>query len=254
MQNEGGQAAGRAVSQARPAFLPGHQPQPEGDRLPGTETKQQGPGPGQRGLLVNPPPPMQVPHPWPGPGVFRCQEVQAHLAAPATLTAGSCSPAPSRTCSGEVGGGYLWPLGTLLWAQAQGRFRWPVSGLLKEAVYVAKAGGGISALGRCSSAEEVKSSCPVLGSSAELLGVPRSRPQPLPPSPLGAACWPEWQLAGRRRCGPGPASPALETAGHEVRPTGSNRDHQWAGRGFLKGAPPCHREGAAPWKTTLSCE
>ena len=105
MQNEGGQAAGRAVSQARPAFLPGHQPQPEGDRLPGTETKQQGPGPGQRGLLVNPPPPMQVPHPWPGPGVFRCQEVQAHLAAPATLTAGSCSPAPSRTCSGEVGGG-----------------------------------------------------------------------------------------------------------------------------------------------------
>lgn len=57
---------------------------------------------GQRGLLVNPRLPMQVPHPWPGPGVFRCQEVQAHLEAPVTLPASSSSPAPSRTCSGEV--------------------------------------------------------------------------------------------------------------------------------------------------------
>lgn len=104
MQNEGGQATGRAVSQARAAFLPGHQPQPEGDRLLGTETKQQGPGPaGWSAWPAGKPPSAHAgAPPWPGPGVFRCQEVQAHLDAPVTLTAGRSSPVPSRTCSGEV--------------------------------------------------------------------------------------------------------------------------------------------------------
>lgn len=72
---------------------------------------------------------------------------------------------------------------------------------------MAKAAGSISALDHSSSAREIKRSHPFCGSSTELLSRPRAQPQPLPPFPLGALCWPERQLVDRRRWGPGPPCP-----------------------------------------------
>ena len=220
-RNEGGQASDRAEPQAKPTFLPGHQPQPEGDQRPGCDTVQQGLGPTRRSAwLVGTPSVHAGAPPTAWPRVFSCQEAQAY-------------PPPTAP---------LAP-GMLFCGQAQGCFEWPT----REAVYVAKAAGGISALDHHSGAREIKSSHPVCGSSTEFLIRPRAQPQPLPPFSLGALCWPECQLAGRRRWGPGPpCRQTPETAEYNVCPTRFNPDHRSLGKGLLK--------GAAPWKTTLSCK
>lgn len=163
---------------------------------------------GQRGWW-EPPSARAGASPTAWPRVFSCQEAQAYPSPIAPL-------AP----------------GMLFWGQARGHFEWPT----REAVYVAKAAGGISALDHRSGAREIKPSRPVCGSSTELHSRPRARPQPLPPFPLGALCWPEWQLAGRRRWGPGPPCPQTpETAEYNVCPTRFNPDHRSLGKGPLKG-------------------